>query len=1078
MTDLLSEVEYGRILGSFTAVAEDFGGTVAPDAIPLSGRVTFVPSISNVSYINSEGETASLYVSPITAVISQGRIIGNDGKDGVVLLASNSNNVSASVLWNARISLDPILAGHEAPDVQDFLIEVRRGEIASLIDVVKETSRVHNIALFNDAIAEAAAKFWERVEAGEFRGNQGPPGPAGVGIGVPGPAGKAGVRGKDGAPGLGGNMLPDGDLEEPGFLVRGDYAESADSYSGSKSVRLSNAVSRKIPIEPDKAYAGNFVVKADQAVPVKYSLRVFGNEGDIDRVIENTGTTNVDSWRTLSFLIDTKKGDQSVEIIIETDGRIINVDYFSFIDSTELKGIQTHITNTRADLLEALEKVSNDLTIVDSERERLNDSLNDLAAVLENADVDLTEVNEELDSLRRELEAKQLSTGTNIIPNGEFLKDSSSWDGTAEVSRVEVSDLDGIPWALTSTSTVTNPYSGEPFQVRTDTSYVFDFWIKADKVGSVFYLGLKDQSGADAIDPSTYKVVQGPETLDPQYLVGGLEVPSSWTMVQVTFKVKPDVYSVSPTPFHFNHESGEVTDAQVWVTALSLRARMNDVLIEEGSITSRHILANSIGTDQLIANSITADKIGANQITVDKMAANSIGTDQLIANSIDADKIAANAITAHHIASKTITADEIAANTIQADNLSAESLTVIGRTVVNDINIAGKLIGVDGVFTGTVDFDNVIVTGTQLVNKLGATSITADMINGGSFTGETFEGGTFTGGKFETSDNLQGRVTMSDTSGKWSNQTIPGIEIEPIATTGYKEFPYIGPDSDGMIVHGGTATSGQSSGARLSKNLSSLFFHGPPLTSGGRASSYVQGYSSGAYLTYVPDNVGKPGDRSDVSANSLGCSLTTDRGDISTEIEAAFREASMAVKDGAGTTAEVQSHLDAGARLEFRSKTAKSMIIATENYAWIAREERGADGIYTRRDRLELERRGLTFSQSVRNPDGTSTFKETLFDSTEWLPVRTFGTGWSLPTGNVASWAPMHYRRVMDTVWVNGYLKKSSNATVGETMCYLPFTPKRFFDMPGRGQIDPQGRVLCPEGNTTVVAVSFSFPLG
>ena len=81
MTDLLSEVEYGRILGSFTAVAEDFGDTVAPDAIPLSGRVTFVPSKSNISYINSEGETASLYVAPVNAVISQGRIVGKDGKD-------------------------------------------------------------------------------------------------------------------------------------------------------------------------------------------------------------------------------------------------------------------------------------------------------------------------------------------------------------------------------------------------------------------------------------------------------------------------------------------------------------------------------------------------------------------------------------------------------------------------------------------------------------------------------------------------------------------------------------------------------------------------------------------------------------------------------------------------------------------------------------------------------------------------------------------------------------------------------------------------------------------------------------
>src|SRR5699024_4688753 len=43
--------------------------------------------------------------------------------------------------------------------------------------------------------------------------------------------------------------------------------------------------------------------------------------------------------------------------------------------------------------------------------------------------------------------------------------------------------------------------------------------------------------------------------------------------------------------------------------------------------------------------------------------------------------------------------------------------TLIGQTVVDDINVQGKLIGTDGVFTGTVDFENVNVTGLQLVEK-------------------------------------------------------------------------------------------------------------------------------------------------------------------------------------------------------------------------------------------------------------------------------------------------------------------------------------------------------------------------
>ena len=75
--------------------------------------------------------------------------------------------------------------------------------------------------------------------------------------------------------------------------------------------------------------------------------------------------------------------------------------------------------------------------------------------------------------------------------------------------------------------------------------------------------------------------------------------------------------------------------------------------------------------------------------------------------------------------------------------------TLIGQTVVDDINVQGKLIGTDGVFTGTVDFTNVNVTGEQVVNKLAANSIEADKIKGGSFAGNTFTGGVFKGGEFQ-----------------------------------------------------------------------------------------------------------------------------------------------------------------------------------------------------------------------------------------------------------------------------------------------------------------------------------------
>lgn len=404
MADLLSEVEYGRILGSFTAVLEDFGDSVAPDAIPLTGTVTFVPTQSHVSYVNSDGETASLYLDTVTASIYNGRIIGRGGEDGVTLLASNSNNVSASVLWNARININPITPGEPAPEAHNFLIEVRRGEVASLIDVIKATSRVHNIALFNDAIAEAAAEFWARVESGEFRGNQGPPGPAGgPGAGVPGPTGTPGKSGTDGAPGVGGNIISDGDLESPGFLVSGDYQESTDSVSGEKSARLSNATSRKILLEPGKSYVGTVYIKSETEAQVTVSLRVFGPQGDISRVIDNSYAITAGTWRNVTYLLDTEVGDQSVEIVTQSDGRIITVDHYTLSDNTVVKGLQKELTAAQQLLADAMEQLDADIEEVDQERARLADSLNDLAVVLEDADVDLTEVNAEIADLKNDL---------------------------------------------------------------------------------------------------------------------------------------------------------------------------------------------------------------------------------------------------------------------------------------------------------------------------------------------------------------------------------------------------------------------------------------------------------------------------------------------------------------------------------------------------------------------------------------------------------------------------------------------------------------------------------------------------
>lgn len=788
MADLLSEVEYGRILGSFTAVSEDFGDTVAPDAIPLSGRVTFVPSKSNISYINSEGETASLYLAPVNAVISQGRIVGKDGKDGVVLLASNSNNVSESVLWTARISLDPINSGDEAPETHSFLIEVRRGEIASLIDVIKENSRVHNIALFHDAIAEAAAKFWERVESGEFRGNQGPPGPPGVGVGVAGPRGMAGKNGADGAPGVGGNMIPDGDLESPGFLSYGDYQESCDAVSGDKSVSLTNATSRKIAVEPEKSYVGSVYVKSDYDVTFKVSLRVFGDQGDIDRVIDYSYEIPSGFWKKVTFLLDSEVGDQSVELIVSSDGRVVLVDNFWLSDNSAVRGLQTELVATQERIEAALDKLDTDIDQVDSERVKLTESLNDLSVILEDAEIDLGNVNNQLDDLRDAL--ANAAVGDNYYRDQNLSKPS----GFTEDPSVTHSEGGGFGGGGSITvapgESVRGAYdtltidSDSRTKVARGTQYKISARIQpeGDLPAGGGYLALRPITVAGSILPS--------DRLDPIFIMAPETPGGTWSEISQVVDIPDGTVEVMVGVFLDASYEGSAVFSDIGV-----RKAIDGTIIAPGAVGSGQIFPDSVGTPHLIALAITADKIGANAIVAGKIDALAVNTRELAAEAVSAGKLAADSVIAGKVAADSISAREIIARSITAEKIEADSITAneIKARTITAAEIATGTILAEHISTDTLD-----VLGELTVQKL---------------SGEHIYGTVLEGGEIRTSDELPGQVAMRDDGYVDAHgAAYPGIRITPTVSYYPERPPGIGVNENGLIVSGGgsKATGGRS----------------------------------------------------------------------------------------------------------------------------------------------------------------------------------------------------------------------------------------------------------------------------
>ena len=134
--------------------------------------------------------------------------------------------------------------------------------------------------------------------------------------------------------------------------------------------------------------------------------------------------------------------------------------------------------------------------------------------------------------------------------------------------------------------------------------------------------------------------------------------------------------------------------------------------------------------------------------------------------------------------------------------------TLIGQTVVDDINVQGKLVGTDGVFTGTVDFENVNVTGELLAGKI---------------SGEHIYGTILEGGEIRTSDALPGQVSLRDDGLRDNIEgggTGPGIRVTPLDPTDFEYMPGIGPTNVGLMIYGGKRFGSESSSMQVNPTAS------------------------------------------------------------------------------------------------------------------------------------------------------------------------------------------------------------------------------------------------------------------
>ncbi|WP_053916990.1 hypothetical protein [Brachybacterium sp. SW0106-09] len=124
--------------------------------------------------------------------------------------------------------------------------------------------------------------------------------------------------------------------------------------------------------------------------------------------------------------------------------------------------------------------------------------------------------------------------------------------------------------------------------------------------------------------------------------------------------------------------------------------------------------------------------------------------------------------------------------------------TLLGETVVQEINVTDKLVGKDGAFTGTVDFANVNVTGELLAKEM---------------SGEYLYGTVIEGGEIRTgSDESRGSFTLGDRAYIYPHDgyAAPGIRFTPAGSTMIHP-PGLGILGDQLALSGGKSESGNTS---------------------------------------------------------------------------------------------------------------------------------------------------------------------------------------------------------------------------------------------------------------------------
>lgn len=336
-----------------------------------------------------------------------------------------------------------------------------------------------------------------------------------------------------------------------------------------------------------------------------------------------------------------------------------------------------------------------------------------------------------------------IGIGTDLVADGGFNSPLGEgwkvWGGTSSVWRIEeVANGTNYLVCTQGGSGWKEVYSNPPVRVTPGQQYLVAADFRKPEVWSAAY----PRIAVFTFDGSGARIASWA-------IVGHQGNTTDWVQLHGDFTVPEGTASIA---FVMSVPSNAANGSQVHFRNPTFRLKSGATLIENGAVT----------TDKLLAGAVTAEKI-----TV---------TEALSANIVNAMSVNTK---------KVVVTKEAILN----------HATLIGQTVVDDINVQGKLIGKDGVFTGTVDFENINVTDQVLAFRI---------------SGEHIYGTVIEGGEIRTTDGLPGQVILSDEGfvDPGSQAKYPGIRIIPPDTSELVSPPGMGPNNNGFIITGGRNTTG------------------------------------------------------------------------------------------------------------------------------------------------------------------------------------------------------------------------------------------------------------------------------